>query len=69
MYPETSGRPHSVRRSQPHSGTPERELALMLDGIVLVDREDQFDGSNYFLPELPGRDGRDFRHPVYSRES
>ena len=69
MHPETTGRPHSVRRSQPPRGTPERELALMLDGIVLAQRGDEVDGANYFLPEFPGRDGRDFRHPLYSRDS
>jgi hypothetical protein len=69
MYPQISGRPHSVRHSQPSGTSSERELALRLDGIVIGQKGADLDAANYRLPELPGRDGRDFRHPIFDRES
>ena len=68
MHPDTPGRPHSVRRSQPPNGKPEAELALTIDGIVITDSGDEVHGYSYLPRELPARDGRDFRHPIYDRD-
>ncbi|MGI8549378.1 MAG: hypothetical protein ACR2PL_01080 [Dehalococcoidia bacterium] len=67
MEVRVSGRPHSARRSQP-SGVTAHAGKSRSNGVI--DKEDRgtVTLSHAFerpLPELPGRDGLDFRHPGY----
>lgn len=68
MNPEISGRPHSVRHSQPLPLTPEGEQAMTLDGVVLSDRSGQVAQPDRRVADFPSRDGRDFRPRAYTNE-
>lgn len=66
MQPRTTDRTESLRRARSFALlTPEGEFTLTVDSRVLGDGA--ADGGDQPVPELPGRDGLDFRHPGYLR--